>query len=285
RVASYDEASLGEDAFKQGRIFDDIDVDEGITLVDETAENQGRFNDQEDIEMLFDVADDLRGEEVFVSQKVPLKEVNDATKKLQMLQLMISLWLKLLWKLGKAIMIEEPVKLKKKDQIMLDEEVALKLQAELQVEFDKEQRLAREKAKQIKEVNIDWMIFKQRLISKEAKAEVTKGSSKRAEEELEQENAKKKKMKDDKESTKLKKCLEILLEDGDDVTIDATHLSFKSPTIVDYKIHKKGKKSYFQIFRADGNSQMYLTFSKMLKIFDREDLEVHWRLVKANLRR
>nr|GFA20973.1 hypothetical protein [Tanacetum cinerariifolium] len=48
---------------------------------------------------------------------------------------------------GKAIMIKEPVKLKKKDQIMLDEEVALKLQAELQIEFDKEQRLAREKAK------------------------------------------------------------------------------------------------------------------------------------------
>nr|GEY42493.1 hypothetical protein [Tanacetum cinerariifolium] len=43
---------------------------------------------------------------------------------------------------GKAIMIEEPVKLKKKDQIMLDEEVALKLQVELQAEFDKEQRLA-----------------------------------------------------------------------------------------------------------------------------------------------
>nr|GEV06426.1 hypothetical protein [Tanacetum cinerariifolium] len=40
---------------------------------------------------------------------------------------------------GKAIMIEEPVKLKKKDQIMLDEEVALKLQAELQAKFNKEQ--------------------------------------------------------------------------------------------------------------------------------------------------
>nr|GFA31839.1 hypothetical protein [Tanacetum cinerariifolium] len=39
---------------------------------------------------------------------------------------------------GKAIMIEEPVKLKKKDQIILDEEVALKLQVELQAEFDKE---------------------------------------------------------------------------------------------------------------------------------------------------
>ncbi|GJS49930.1 hypothetical protein Tco_0600051 [Tanacetum coccineum] len=48
-------------------------------------------------------------------------------------------------------MIEEPVKpIKRKHQIMLDEEAALNLQAE----FDKEERLAREKAKKEKEVNI-----------------------------------------------------------------------------------------------------------------------------------
>nr|GEY48624.1 hypothetical protein [Tanacetum cinerariifolium] len=33
--------------------------------------------------------------------------------------------------------------------------------------------------------------------------------------------------------------------------------------------------------RADGNSQMYLTFSKLLKNFDREDLKVLWRLFKV----
>nr|GFD28645.1 hypothetical protein [Tanacetum cinerariifolium] len=54
---------------------------------------------------------------------------------------------------GKAIMIEELVKLKKKDQIMLDEEVALKLQSELQAKFDKEQRLASEKSQNKQEVN------------------------------------------------------------------------------------------------------------------------------------
>ncbi|GKA57713.1 hypothetical protein Tco_0756901 [Tanacetum coccineum] len=52
---------------------------------------------------------------------------------------------------GKGIMIEEPVKpMKKKVQIMLDEEVALKLQAE----FTKEERLAREKTEKEKEANI-----------------------------------------------------------------------------------------------------------------------------------
>nr|GEZ44820.1 hypothetical protein [Tanacetum cinerariifolium] len=54
---------------------------------------------------------------------------------------------------GKAIMIKEHVKLKKKDQIMLDEEVALKLQLKLQAEFDKEQRLASEKSQQEEEFN------------------------------------------------------------------------------------------------------------------------------------
>ncbi|GJR60415.1 hypothetical protein Tco_1502577 [Tanacetum coccineum] len=33
--------------------------------------------------------------------------------------------------------------------------------------------------------------------------------------------------------------------DGNDVTIDATPLSTKSPTIVEYKIYKEGKKNYF----------------------------------------
>ncbi|GKG50085.1 hypothetical protein Tco_0518859, partial [Tanacetum coccineum] len=48
-------------------------------------------------------------------------------------------------------MIEEPVKpMKKKVQIMLDEEAALKLQAE----FSKEERLAREKVEKEKEANI-----------------------------------------------------------------------------------------------------------------------------------
>ncbi|GJZ09790.1 putative ribonuclease H-like domain-containing protein [Tanacetum coccineum] len=52
---------------------------------------------------------------------------------------------------GKGILVEELVKpMKKKVQIMLDEEAALKLQAE----FDEEERLAREKAEKEKEANI-----------------------------------------------------------------------------------------------------------------------------------
>ncbi|GJU62993.1 hypothetical protein Tco_1244828 [Tanacetum coccineum] len=95
-----------------------------------------------------------------------------------------------------------------------------------------------------------------------------------------QEIIKKQKVEDDKKTTELKQCLEIIL-DEEEVTIDAIPLAVKSPSIVDWKIHKEGRKSYNQIIRADGKSQMYMTFSHMLKSFDSEDLETLYKLVKA----
>ncbi|GJY81974.1 hypothetical protein Tco_0494725 [Tanacetum coccineum] len=72
-----------------------------------------------------------------------------------------------------------------------------------------------------------------------------------------------------------------LVEDEEEVAIDAVPLVTKPPTIVDWKIRKEGKKSYYQIVRADGKSQMYRVFSLMLKSFSREDLEDLYKLVKA----
>nr|GEZ93786.1 hypothetical protein [Tanacetum cinerariifolium] len=73
---------------------------------------------------------------------------------------------------------------------------------------------------------------------------IQESSSKRAGDELEQERSKKQKVEDDKVSEELKRCLEIILDNEDDVTIYATPLSIKTP-IIDYKIYKEGKKSYF----------------------------------------
>nr|GEV58817.1 putative ribonuclease H-like domain-containing protein [Tanacetum cinerariifolium] len=148
---------------------------------------------------------------------------------------------------GKGKMVEpEPVKkLLKKDQLMFDKELDFKIQAE---EVKEEERLLEKQLKKLKMTRTELVVES----SKEAEAKVTEGSSKRDGEELEQENAKKQKMKDDKESTKLKQCLEIIQEDGDDVPIDATPLSFKSPTIIDYKIYKEGKKRYFKFLKLMG---------------------------------
>ncbi|GKA58927.1 hypothetical protein Tco_0758240 [Tanacetum coccineum] len=91
---------------------------------------------------------------------------------------------------------------------------------------------------------------------------------------------KRQKVKDDKETTEIKKLMEII-PDKEEVAIDAIPLAVKSPSIVDWKIHKEGRKSYYQIIRADGKSQMYMIFSHMLKSFDRGDLEDLYKLVKA----
>ncbi|GJZ44596.1 hypothetical protein Tco_0591851, partial [Tanacetum coccineum] len=261
---------------------------------------------------------------------------------------------------GKGIMVEEPLKMKNKDQdkVETDYELAKRLQAEEQKELNIEEKSklfiqlleARKKhfsAKRIEEKrnmppiraqqrsfkctylkNIDgWKpkdlknksfaniqdLFDKAMKkvntfvdmeiefvegtekkegSKKVEAEVIEGSSKRTGEELESDKSKKQKLDekveaavdDAKKAEKLKQCLEIVPDDGDDVTIDATPLSVKI-LIIDYKIYQEGKKSFFKIIRADGKTQMYLTFTKMLKNFDRGYLEVLWRIVKARFKK
>ncbi|GJR74679.1 hypothetical protein Tco_0087044 [Tanacetum coccineum] len=122
--------------------------------------------------------------------------------------------------------------------------------------------------------------FKRVNTFEDFRTELVEGKEKRAGTELIQENAKKQKVEDDKETTELKQCLEII-PDEEEVTIDAIPLAVKSPSIVGWKIYKEGRKSYYQIMRADGKSQMYMIFSQMLKSVDRKDLEDLYKLVKA----
>ncbi|GJU80196.1 hypothetical protein Tco_1282561 [Tanacetum coccineum] len=220
---------------------------------------------------------------------------------------------------------EEIVKpIKKKVQIMLHKEVALKLQAK----FHEEERLAREKAKKEKEANIalikEWDDIQAKIDADHQLAKRRKHfAAKRAEEQRNKPPTqaqqrkiictylknmegyklkdlkskgfdsiqemfdrafkkvqKKQKVDDDKEIAELKQCMEII-PDEEEVTIDAIPLAVKPLRIVDWKIHKKGKKSYYQIIRVDGKSQMYRIFSQMIKSFNREDLEDLYKLVKA----
>ncbi|GKF80280.1 hypothetical protein Tco_0238882 [Tanacetum coccineum] len=120
------------------------------------------------------------------------------------------------------------------------------------------------------------------------KAEVMEESSKKAEEsslkrsgdELEQENAKKQKVDDDQEAAKMKELMKFIPNE-EEVAVDAIPLATKPPSIVDWKIVKEGKISYFQIIRVDGSSKRYSAFIQMLKSFDKEDLETLCKLVKA----
>ncbi|GJS03002.1 hypothetical protein Tco_0319510 [Tanacetum coccineum] len=124
------------------------------------------------------------------------------------------------------------------------------------------------------------MQFKRVNTFEDFRTELVEGKEKRAGTELIQENTKKQKVEDDKETTELKQLMKIIPYE-EEVAIDAIPLAVKSPSIVDWKIYKEGRKSYYQIMRADGKSQMYMFFSQMLKSFDREDLEDLYKLVKA----
>nr|GEW06653.1 ribonuclease H-like domain-containing protein [Tanacetum cinerariifolium] len=230
----------------------------GLSAKVRSSKDEGLDGDEvivEDAEMLFDVADDLRGEEAKINADYELAQRLQAKEQ------------------------DESTDVEKEKLFM---EFLEKRRKFFTAKRAKEKRNRPPTRAQQRTIITELL----EESSNKAEAEITQeGSSKRAGDELEQKRSKKQKVEDDKESKERKKCLEIIPNDGDDVTIDATPLSSKSLTIVDYKIYKEGKKNYFQIFRSDGNSQMDLTFSKMLKIFNREDLEVHWRLVKDRFKK
>nr|GEV72310.1 copia protein [Tanacetum cinerariifolium] len=96
-----------------------------------------------------------------------------------------------------------------------------------------------------------------------------------------QKAAKRRKMHEQaKEDEDLKKQLEVVDDEDDDVFIEATPISRKV-AFVDYEIVIKNNKPRYKIIKADGTHQLYISFITLLKNFDREDLEDLWRIMKA----
>ncbi|GJW47719.1 hypothetical protein Tco_0079365 [Tanacetum coccineum] len=172
RIESSEDEGLGEeDASKQGRI-DDIDSKEDIYL-DNVHRDEDMFgvNDLEDDEVIVETEVD---HEVVVETEVASKDVNLSVDEVTLVQALAALksakpkadkakglviheeeqattpivssqqpsHVKVQDK-GKGIMVEEPLKMKKKDQISFDEQETIRLQAE----FNEEETLAREKDK------------------------------------------------------------------------------------------------------------------------------------------
>nr|GEZ54028.1 hypothetical protein [Tanacetum cinerariifolium] len=82
-----------------------------------------------------------------------------------------------------------------------------------------------------------------------------------------------------KEVKDLKRHLEIVPDEDDDVYTEATPLARKV-LVVDYEIIEINNKPYYKIIRADGTHQLYISFLTVLKNFDREDLDTLWNLVR-----
>nr|GEX77427.1 hypothetical protein [Tanacetum cinerariifolium] len=256
---------------------------------------------------MFDANKDVVGEEVFVEEVVIDKEeINEVTLAQALAELKNSK------PKAKRIVLQEP------SESTTTTTTKIKGKG-LQAEFDAEQRLAREKTQKELEANIslfetwdgvqakidaDYQLAERlqakeqeelsdakkatlfmQLLEKRRKIELVhgQGKEKRAGEELIQKSSKKQKVHDEKETTELKQLMEVILV-KEELAIDVIPLAVKSPGIVDWKIYKEGKKSYYQIIRADGKSHMYMFFSQMLKRFDREDLEDLYKLKNIKFR-
>nr|GEV65937.1 hypothetical protein [Tanacetum cinerariifolium] len=74
------------------------------------------------------------------------------------------------------------------------------------------------------------------------------------------------------EADDLRKKLEIVQDKDDDIFVEATPLAQKVP-VVDYQIVVIDNKPKYKIVRADDTHQFYISFTTLLKNFDREDLE------------
>ncbi|GKC38028.1 hypothetical protein Tco_1050412 [Tanacetum coccineum] len=72
-----------------------------------------------------------------------------------------------------------------------------------------------------------------------------------------------------------------VVQDDEEITIDAIPLATKHPIIVKYKIVKEGQKGFYHLIRADGSSSRYSSMIMMLQNISREDLETVWKLVKT----
>ncbi|GKD46130.1 hypothetical protein Tco_1270775 [Tanacetum coccineum] len=173
-ISSSDEESLGKDASKPGRI-DAIDADEEITLEnDEVNVVEKVVEIINTAKLIIDAAyvsaasnvvstagdattvsadtttTDDDGDITLAQALIEMKSTKPKVKRIVIQELgesTTTISLQQSQDTGKGILIEP---MKKKDQILLDEETALNLKAE----FDEEERLAREKVEKEKEVNI-----------------------------------------------------------------------------------------------------------------------------------
>nr|GEX32712.1 hypothetical protein [Tanacetum cinerariifolium] len=199
-------------------------------------------NDQDDAKM-FDV-NDLHGKEVFVVKQVADKDVNDEVQKV----------------------VEEVVEDTNTTKLIVDA-------AQVSTAGEVNVASIATTVSAAATITTEDITLAQALVEIKTTKLKAKGIVlQEPREKLTQESVKKQKVDDDKEIVELKTLMKIILNE-EDVAIDAIPLVVKSPKIVDWKIHKEGKKSYYHIIRADGKSKMYMVFNRMLKEFDREDLE------------
>nr|GEU78815.1 hypothetical protein [Tanacetum cinerariifolium] len=195
---------------------------------------------------------------------------------------------------GKGILIETSKPIKKKDQIELDAEYARKLHEEINKDHEEinkdidwdaaiDYNTAGYKMDFFKGMSYDEIcpifqarfdenmrfLFKSREEMEEEDQEVLKSIN----ETPAQKAAKRRKLNEEAQEAKdLKKSLEVVDDEDDDVFTEATPLARKVP-VVDSEIVLINNKPRIKIIKADETPQLYISFITLLKNFDRQDLE------------
>nr|GFB68530.1 hypothetical protein [Tanacetum cinerariifolium] len=168
---------------------------------------------------------------------------------------------------GKGIMVEEPKPLKKKQQVEMDKEYARKLHEELNKDIDWDVAIDHNVVGFIldyfKGMSYDDIrpIFEAKFNSNiafllKSKAQLEEEENRAIEsinETPPQKAAKRKRL--NEEVKDLKRHMEIVPDEDDDVYTEATPLARKVP-VVDYEIIHLNNKPHYKIIRADGTHQL-----------------------------
>nr|GEX86880.1 hypothetical protein [Tanacetum cinerariifolium] len=236
--SSAEEDSLGEEkSSKQERNIVDIDANAKTTLVNETVEDRGRFDDQE----MFDT-DVLNDEEVDAASIATVVIATDTTvvfiDDITLAQALAEI--KTSKPKARGIIMQEPsetpttttilISLKVQDKGKEEQgELTIEEKSRLFVELvdkrkkhfaklkaEEQRRKPPTKAQKRNQIWINTFVPMDSKVVKDKAVLTQESNSKRAGDDLEQENAKKQRVKEENDSVELKRCLEIVSDDGDD---------------------------------------------------------------------
>nr|GEY66405.1 xylulose kinase-1 [Tanacetum cinerariifolium] len=172
---------------------------------------------------------------------------------------------------GKEILVEEPKPLKKKPrtEAQARKNLMVYLKNIAGFKMDCFKGMSYDDIRPVFEKYFDSNVaFLQK--TKEQIDEEESRALKRINETLANKTAKRKKL--DEEVGELKRHLQIVPNEDDDVYTEATPLARKVP-VVDYEIYNENNKPYFKIIRADGTHQLYIitfTTTQLILLVERK---------------
>ncbi|GJV47864.1 hypothetical protein Tco_1438076 [Tanacetum coccineum] len=197
---------------------------------------------------------------------------------------------------GKIVEPEPTPKNPRKAQIKLDEELAQRLFAEEQEQFEREERIAKERAAEQEAKNAELIEqMEDKLYKKEQQriddfvlmgSELEVQRLKRSGHEVSEKPSKRQKIEETLSSGVEQSAKKVLSEEElkklvvvsvEEVYIEA--LQVKYP-IIDWEVYSEDTRRYWRIIRVGNHTEAHHIFADMLMKFDKEDLVKIWDLVK-----